>query len=115
MAKLIDLSYLEKVCEGDSEFMQEMISAFIETIPETLVEMKNANAAADWPGLARIAHKMKPSVAFMGIEELKSNILTLEALAKEGTNTKEIIHLVDQVNVTANQAIAELKEAQKSL
>ena len=115
MAHIIDLTYLERVCEGDTEFMQEMISAFVETIPETLVEMKNANAAADWPGLARIVHKMKPSLAFMGIEELKGNVLELEALAKAGTDIKGIGNLVERVNATANQAIAELKEAQKSL
>ena len=78
-------------------------------------EMKNANAASDWPGLAKIVHKMKPSLAFMGIEELKGNVLELEALAKEGANIKGIDSLVERVNATANQAIAELKEAQKSL
>ncbi|WOK08833.1 Hpt domain-containing protein [Imperialibacter roseus] len=114
MANIIDLSYLEKVCEGDTEFMKEMIEAFIDTIPENLTEMQSAHDAADWPLLARIVHKMKPSIAFMGIEELKANVLELEALAKEGKKPAEIKVLVNKVDGTTTQAIAELSELLKT-
>jgi HPt (histidine-containing phosphotransfer) domain-containing protein len=113
MANIVDLSYLEKVCEGDTDFMKEMIEAFIETIPENLKEMQVAHKAGDFPLLARIVHKMKPSITFMGSEELKANVLKLEALAKESKQGPEMNSLVAGVHETTTRAIAELEEVLK--
>ncbi len=115
MGKIVDLSYLEKVCEGDREFMREMIEAFIETVPESLEEAAAASTKKDWASLARLVHKMKPSISFMGIDSLKADVLELEAAAKEGKQVDVILKLLEKVRATALQAIEELKVALQAL
>lgn len=115
MANIVDLTYLEKVCEGDKEFMQEMIEAFIETTPESISDLNSASLSRDWEQVARVAHKMKPSVAFMGIEPLREMVLEVESLAKEGREGDHIKELLRQVGELSNQAIEELKLALNNL
>lgn len=114
MSQIVNLRYLETVCEGDRDFMQEMILAFLETIPQTIKELQVATNAEDWDLLAKIAHKMKPSIAFMGIEPMKTLVADIETMAKSGSPGPHLPQLVLEMGTLSETAIIELREALKT-
>ena len=109
MKTIVDLTYLETVCEGDKEFMQEMIQAFLTTIPDNMNEIKTLAGSGEWAELARVAHKMKPSVTFMGIEPLKEKIVAMESAAKQGTDITLMKQMIGEIETIVEQAVVELK------
>ncbi len=114
MGQIVNLRYLETVCEGDRDFMQEMIVAFLETIPQSIRELQVAANAEDWEQLARVAHKMKPSIAFMGIEPMKILVADIETMAKSGSPSPHLPQLVLEMGALSQTAITELQEALKT-
>lgn len=108
-AKITNLSYLSGVCHGDKDFMRDMIETFITNTPISLDEMKTAAAEQDWETVGRTAHKIKPSISFMGLEALKPVVKNIEHYGKEGENTDKIPELLETLNKLCYQSFDELK------
>ena len=80
----IDLSYLESIAEGDRSVIKDLISIFLEQIPEFVDGLEKSFAEKQWLDIAAIAHKAKSSVISMGMEDLGNRDLkNLELIAKE--------------------------------
>ena len=45
--------------------------------------LSDAVAQKDWPKIAEMAHKIKPTLAFMGANEAKEKMASIEARARE--------------------------------
>ena len=56
-----------------------------------------------------MAHKLKPNLAFMGMDSLKQLISDIETNAKNSANTDEIPGMVDKLTSSVNNAISELE------
>ncbi len=108
--KLTDLTSLRKMSNNDELFVQELVKSFVDKTPELLDELNAASQQEDWPLVGSLAHKLKPNLAFMGIESLKELIMTLEHKGKNGEDTQAIPALVAQLTGTVNQAISELQQ-----
>jgi len=106
---LIDLSYLRKMSNNDESFVLEMVESFVEKTPNLLEELSSSCAEKDWTNVGNLAHKLKPNLAFMGIESLKDLVLRIETDGKSGENVKELPKLVDELIHSVNEAIEELK------
>jgi PAS domain S-box-containing protein len=107
--KMIDLSYLRKVSNNDAEFVREMITALLKSLPESIEEIRVYTKEKNWNSLARTLHKIKPSLSMMGIPSLKNKAVELEELCR---TKKEIKTLPDTITSFVNQmkhAISELK------
>lgn len=115
MENIVDLTYLETVCEGDKEFMQEMILAFVNAVPENMTEVKSLAAKAEWADVAKVAHKMKPSVTFMGIEPMKAKIIDLETACKQGGSPAHINQLISEIDAIVQVAVVELNKLMAEL
>lgn len=106
--KHIDLTYLKQLSNGSNEFINEMITVFIEQTPVEISNLEKYASAKDWKSLRAIAHKMKPSFTFMGIKELESIIKQLEEYAANETNLELIPDLISKIKNICNEAIKEL-------
>jgi len=96
--KHIDLAYLESITDGSKEIIEELITIFIEQIPEFTTDFDEGLAQKDWKKIAAAAHKAKSSVLSMGINELGNvDLKNLELLAKQMLLDK-IIALGEQSN-----------------
>ncbi|MCU4157374.1 Hpt domain-containing protein [Carboxylicivirga sp. A043] len=79
----IDLGYLESITDGSYDLIKELISIFIEQIPEFKDGFDEALSSKDWSKIAAVAHKAKSSVMSMGMEELgNKDLKNLELIAK---------------------------------
>lgn len=80
----IDLSYLESISEGNDDIINELISIFIEQVPEFTEGFAEGLETRDWVKIAAVAHKAKSSVISMGINNLGNiDLKNLELLAKQ--------------------------------
>ncbi|MCA6073336.1 PAS domain-containing hybrid sensor histidine kinase/response regulator [Fulvivirga sedimenti] len=71
---LTNLDHLREVSSNDASFIQDMIETFLKNTPEQVSLLRDARAKEDWAVAAKVVHKMKPSVTFMGISVLKDSI-----------------------------------------
>lgn len=86
----IDLSYLNEIAGGDAEFMIDMIDIFIEQTPVYTDQLIDAVNAKDWKTVGDIAHKIKPTLAFMGVNKAKEQMASIEQKARTESNLDEI-------------------------
>jgi PAS domain S-box-containing protein len=107
--KHIDLTYLRQLSNGDNKFISEMLSLFIDQTPAMLANMSKYLESADWKSLSSAAHKMKPSIMFVGLKEIEATVRLVENYAAEQINTEQIPSMLNKINSVCTEAIVELK------
>ncbi|MBL6449987.1 response regulator [Fulvivirga sp. 29W222] len=110
-----DLTYLSNVCDGDKVFMRDMIETFISNTPSAVNEMQKQVTKMEWRKVGDVAHKLKPSITFMGIESLKPVVKKIEDYGKESYKTDEIPSLVDILSQKCQIAYMELRYTLENL
>jgi PAS domain S-box-containing protein len=106
---LIDLSYLTELAEGSEDFIERMIRAFLVQTPQLIEQLKNAAAAGKWQEVRAAAHKMKPSMDFIGIHALKPVVAAIENDAHEQRNVENIPAMIAEVERVCLQVMVELE------
>lgn len=106
--KYIDLNYLQDLALGSKDFMIDMISSFLKTTPDALEKLKKANEEGDWKKVGSVAHKLKTSFSFMGMED---TVETAKALQDFGLNE----HSVDQIDGLIEKMIVDYNNAEGEL
>ncbi|MTI38590.1 PAS domain-containing hybrid sensor histidine kinase/response regulator [Fulvivirga lutimaris] len=109
--KLTNLDYLRSVCDGDLNFMNDMVQTFITNTPVAMNELQKASDKSDWEQVSKLAHKLKPSITFVGLEKAKSLVKKIEESAKEKTGTDQIPGKVNELSSLAQTALSELRVA----
>lgn len=74
-----DLALLHQTAHGSSAFINRILASFHTNTPASLADLRAAHAAADWPALAALAHKLRPSLRLLGAASLVPALDTLEA------------------------------------
>ena len=105
---MIDLSYLISICDDDKTFKIEMIETFLNDIPPIVQAMNDSLSVRNWVEIGSLAHKIKPSFTFMGIEAAKHIIIDIERNGKETTNLDTIPVSINELNRIMGIAIQEL-------
>ncbi|WP_291856830.1 Hpt domain-containing protein [Marinilabilia sp.] len=102
--EFINLSYLQSIAGDDKSIIRELITIFLEQIPEFTEGLDKSFEEEDWRNVAAIAHKAKSSVLSMGMEELgNTDLKNLELIAKA--------FFVQTVNNKPEATEKEVKEA----
>ncbi|MFK8162939.1 MAG: PAS domain S-box protein [Lewinella sp.] len=83
-----DLTKLKELSRGDEEFVDNMIEIFLQHTPPALEVIEQALATEDYDTLARVVHRIKPSIESMGISQLDGVAKDIERYAK----SEEIDH-----------------------
>jgi PAS domain S-box-containing protein len=105
----IDLSYLKEISEGNNEFIKKMIRAYLSQTPTMLEDMSKSIHGKKWKDLRGIAHKMKPSLDFVGIHSIKQTVKDIETFSNEETHLELLPGMVEEVKATCISAMEELK------
>ena len=106
--KITDLSYLISICDNDPSFKVEMINTFLKNIPEILSEMESALSNKEWKKSGDLAHKLKPSFTFMGIDSAKDLILYIEKNGRLREHTEGISNSYNELKSIFKMASVEL-------
>jgi CheY-like chemotaxis protein len=113
--KCTDLSFLKQLAENNDSFFKDFICLFLQNAPETVDELVTALAKEDWEGIRQAAHKIKPSVSYLGMKDIQQAAAKVEENAKNQTNLSDIPQLVEKIKAGCSQAYLELeKELQEN-
>jgi PAS domain S-box-containing protein len=107
-----DLSYLKSASNNNEEFIKEMVSTFLTTLPKSIEEIRMYSKQKDWEELARATHKIKPSITLMGLSIAKASANKIEDIAKTKKPTENFAQLVEDFCLLLEGALKHLKTAQ---
>lgn len=79
----LDLSYLSDMSGDSAEFMIEMIDMFKVQTPLYITDLEQAVLAGDWTKASGFAHKIKPTLSYVGREDARALLQQMENNAKE--------------------------------
>ncbi|MCC6601227.1 MAG: Hpt domain-containing protein [Crocinitomicaceae bacterium] len=105
-----DLSYLNQVFQGNKEMVNNIISLFLQQVPEYIKEMEDCVKKNEPLSLHPLAHKAKSSVSMLGIRDMESDILKIEQDSKNLRNLDQLPTLVYRVKETCQLVFIQLQE-----
>lgn len=91
-----NLDYLRNVSGDNMDFIHEMVTTFLQTIPPVLEGIRLAMDQQDWSKLSRLIHQIKPSFTLMGLDALKSTIVFIEENSKNETALNEVVNRTEE-------------------
>jgi hypothetical protein len=109
-SKLCDLSFLQEVAEGNDDFVVKMIQGFLEHTPDSLEKLTQHAENKQWERVRAVAHKIKPSIDFMGLNSLKEDIRLIEEYSHDQENPAEIMKLTERLKEVCEEAMKQLRE-----
>lgn len=106
----INLSFLDEMACGDPDFRNEMITLFIEKIPNQIIQIEEAFNSNDNDTARILAHNMKSSLDIFMLEDLSNCVSIIENDATLGKFTSETADNILFLNSGVSQAVKALKE-----
>ena len=106
---LIDLSYLKKISGDNEDFMKDIISTFLKSVPESIDKLEKHVEKKEFKEIHAISHRLKPSFELLGIKNLKDSAIKIEEYVSNDSNHDEVIRLGNQIISTTKKALEELR------
>ncbi len=94
MNKPYDLTQLRELSDNDEDFIKSTLTMFVERSIETIAEIEKELEVQNYLNIERLAHKIKPSFAYIGMTDLYDEIINIENLAKGKAKVSQIRDLV---------------------
>jgi len=107
---VIDLEYLKILSKGDEIFEKNMIRSFSIQMPEELNRLKSSILDKDYKQIGTIAHNMKSTVSFMGLNQLTPLLQQIEQECKRQNGISRISDNFTLIDATCQLAITEARE-----
>lgn len=111
----LDLSYLKDVASGSDEFMIDMIDLFLDQTPAYFEQLEQFISEENWSKVADIAHKIKPTLAFMGVDSARESMAEIEQTARNLINLETISPAFQKLKEMSVQLYKQLAEVKASL
>jgi HPt (histidine-containing phosphotransfer) domain-containing protein len=111
----LDLSYLSGMSGDSAEFMIEMLDMFKLQTPLYVAELEKSVAAEDWPSAAGHAHKIKPTLSYVGREDARGLLQHIENNAKGLTGLQYIPEAMEELRDFLKVLYVQLDEAKVHL
>jgi signal transduction histidine kinase/CheY-like chemotaxis protein len=107
---VIDLEYLKILSKGDEVFEKNMIRSFSTQMPEELNRLKSSIIDKNYEQIGSIAHNMKSTLSFMGLNQLTPLLLQIEQECKKQNGITRINDNFTLISATCQLAITEARE-----
>ncbi|MGB7393054.1 MAG: Hpt domain-containing protein [Pricia sp.] len=107
---IYSLDKINEMAEGDEDFIQSVISVFLEEVPEDLAALETALEQNDREQAFKLAHKIKPNVDLLGMDKSREAALEIETLGKQGADIAEMEKRFPMLKKDIEQVVAELKK-----
>ncbi len=106
---IYSLDKINEMAEGDNDFINSVISVFLEEVPQDLESLEKALEAGNYEQVYQLAHKIKPNVDLLGMEQTRAAALEIETLGKSEANMAQIQNVFPVLKKDIEQVVAELK------
>lgn len=108
--KIIDLSFLTNLADGNSDFIKKMLEIYLKQTPENLHSLELSLENQNYRELAATAHKMRSSVPYVGLHEAEKMLEKLEYEAKQKINTEKFTDTVAELIKICETSLIQVKE-----
>lgn len=106
----IDLSLVEEMACGNTDFVHEMVHLFIQKIPNEIVLINEAYKTKDSESVRKLAHNMKSSFDIFLLSDLSDSVSVIEEEAKNGNFTVKTRDKMSILNCEIIEVVKVLKE-----
>jgi len=107
---IYSLDKIKEMADGDEDFINSVISVFLEEVPQDLEGLENALNTSNYQQVYQLAHKIKPNVDLLGMEQTRAAALEMETLGKNEANMSEIQAIFPDLKKDIEQVVAELRK-----
>ncbi len=107
---IYSLDKLNEMAGGDNDFITSVVSVFLEEVPQDLQGLEVAVNNKNYETIYQLAHKIKPNVDLLGMEQTRVAALEIETLGKKGNTSEEIASIFPTLKKDITQVISELKK-----
>ncbi|UWY26855.1 ATP-binding protein [Flavobacterium sp. TR2] len=108
--RIIDMSFLDEMSGGDSEFKKDMVNLFVEKIPNQVAQLEEAFKNTDYDSVKKLAHNMKSSMDIFMLQDLSNCLSIIEEEASFGKFTAETLDKVNIFSCGIEEVVKILKE-----
>lgn len=106
---IYNLDKINEMADGDSDFVLSVVSVFLEEVPVDLRDLESAIAESNYEQVYKLAHKIKPNVDLLGMEQTRAIALEIETLGKSEGNMATIRERFPVLKRDVEQVIGELR------
>lgn len=106
---IYNLDKIHEMAEGDEEFIKSVVTVFLEEVPTDMSGLEMALGSKDYDTVYKLAHKIKPNVDLLGMEQTRAMALQIETWGRKGENKEEIERMVPLLKKDIQQVVFELK------
>lgn len=106
---IYSLDKIEEMADGDQDFIVSVVSVFLEEVPQDLALLEEALGRQDYEQVYKLAHKIKPNVDLLGMEQTRAVALQIETLGKNEANMSEIRGIFPTLKKDVLQVVNELR------
>ncbi|MGF1924672.1 MAG: Hpt domain-containing protein [Bacteroidia bacterium] len=111
----LDLAYLREMSGDSSDFMIEMLDAFLKQTPIYMAELEKAIVAEDWKATSEAAHKIKPTFYYVGREDARDHMQIMERNARELIDIQHIPGDFEEAKQFVEILYTQLRDAKAAL
>lgn len=113
MKEAVSFDYINDLTLGDPVLTRDLLTVFVTQNEQNVQVIRQRLEAQDWSGLQRVAHKIKSSLALVGMTANRALAEELEKTA--GQDAEQTRHLAEQIISGTHSAIEEIKRKLKKL
>lgn len=108
----IDFNYLMEVARGKKKHLREMAQIFISQAPKEMKGVIQAIDSADYAKAGKIAHSMKSTLGYMGLNAFFQPLLQQieEITVVTPPDLQALHHAIRQLNALVEEALRQVKE-----
>ncbi|MBT8253035.1 MAG: Hpt domain-containing protein [Bacteroidia bacterium] len=103
------LDKIRVLSDNDTDFIETLVSTFLEEVPEDARQLKIAVDSRDFLASYKAAHKMKPTIDLFELGVL-DDLIEVQDWGKLEQKDKDITAKLDLVLEAINRAAQEIKE-----
>jgi len=113
--RVTNLEMLKEMTGGDSDMMKEMVGVFLDKTPSMIDELVNHHENAEYEKMSRVAHTLKPTFGYVGLEDAQELALKIEEYPDQEYDQKELKKYVSNLKELSDSAVLELQREMEDL
>jgi HPt (histidine-containing phosphotransfer) domain-containing protein len=108
--KFYDMCMIERLCHNNEERIKKLVSVFIEQMPQSVEEIKQAYAKRDFAVVRKTAHRIKPTLSYYAIIKIEKDILQIEKMAKGEVDSADMELKIIKLDIVVGEVVKKMKQ-----
>jgi HPt (histidine-containing phosphotransfer) domain-containing protein len=107
---IYSLDKINEMADGDQDFINSVVSVFLQEVPQDLQDLEQALEQKNHERVYQLAHKIKPNVDLLGMEQTRAVALEIETMGKNAASISDIENVFPILKTDIHQVVSELRK-----